>query len=365
MVITTGTEYPRSDTSTEFVIATNQTVNITRGGGASSGDIFTVLPLQNGFLQIETFNNTNDKLNLTAFNTIHSMSDLVITSGSVIITFPITGQKIRIVNLTPADMSESNFMFHAAPWVRNKRSAIRTAIIVMLSYISGISILVYLIYLAKNEWVSHKERAKIYKEGIIANEKNQTLVTLPVAHKRDTLLLLSDLTQNINAALYWDTRGDPSGNFSNEVSVANSEHSSVTDIPQLSNNSLLNNPKSMTQIQAENLINKSESSFAPSEYTLSEEENKSEVSDRSSSSSGHHSQNSKMTVLSDDIESNISEMDSDSVVASLPPQQHHETIKPMLVSVVVLNNHRQLSSDSSDSNNDEISINSNISDLSY
>ncbi len=174
--ITIGGTYNRlvAAFNVTYIIDTSEFVRIV-GPGSLGGDIFAVLPLFNSSLQIEQFNKFNDKFNFTEHTNIHSMSNLAITSGSVIITFPTTGQKIRIVNLTPADMSESNFIFtpQLLSSEGNQMSKERQTIIIVASNIIGALILIlFLQLLLKWRRLYLQKGTVIHKEFLIQYDMN-------------------------------------------------------------------------------------------------------------------------------------------------------------------------------------------------
>ncbi len=165
------------------------------------GDIYTVQPAVNGFLSIESFSNTSDKLNLTAHSTIHSMSDLVISSGSVIITFPTTGQKIRIVNLTPADISEINFMFCKSESVLTQVSQVRSIVITVVSAIVGMSLVLFVLIMVYQQHQAANRELKEMKYWNQIAIDNPTKLSVTDLINTSNTKLLSRLTHRINAAL--------------------------------------------------------------------------------------------------------------------------------------------------------------------
>jgi Ca2+-binding RTX toxin-like protein len=82
---------------------------ITGGGGA---DTFVMSVAAASEVTITDFeaDNPNKKIDITAFNNIHSFSDLTITAGSAIVHLG-NGQTIHITNLHPEDLSADNFIF--------------------------------------------------------------------------------------------------------------------------------------------------------------------------------------------------------------------------------------------------------------
>ncbi len=238
VVITEGGQYQSREKRTNYVINTNEAVFIT-GSGSVSGHIYTILPHTNGFLQIEEFNNLSDKLNLTLHSTIHSVSDLVITSGSVVITFPTTGQKIRIVNLTPTDTSEQNFVFHKSRSVDYLQSETRTIIITLLSNVLGFALLVFIVWFIYKRWKIYNDWKAEWDKGLISFENNQTVVQIR-SESDSNIEQEQQIIEEINNYLFWSnfeskindeliSSNSKSGNSNSNRSI-NSSHHNINSI---------------------------------------------------------------------------------------------------------------------------------------
>eukprot|EP01034_Spumella_vulgaris_P024618 gene24618-30986_t len=68
--------------------------------------MYTVIPQSHVYIYIEYFSNRSDLIDLTAFETVHSLGDLNITRGSAIIHLG-ANQTIKIQNLFPDELKES------------------------------------------------------------------------------------------------------------------------------------------------------------------------------------------------------------------------------------------------------------------
>jgi len=104
--VTSGGTYSGTAANEEFIIdsAANTVIN---GGGGS--DEFTILPHENIVTTITDFNSSDDIINLSAFDTIYSISDLdIVYTSKTAINLP-NKEQINLSNL--AKVTSANFVF--------------------------------------------------------------------------------------------------------------------------------------------------------------------------------------------------------------------------------------------------------------
>jgi hypothetical protein len=161
--------------STDYVISTADVVTMV-GQGSKFGDVFSPVVHPNGTLIIESFNKLHDKINLTIHSEYHIFSDLIITRGSVIIHLP-QNQEIKIINLYPEDVSDTNFIFSKRHnentyWNNNRQIA---------SYIGYVAVCLLMVYIAYKVYERHKlviEETRLYKASLISDDQNPTRVSV-------------------------------------------------------------------------------------------------------------------------------------------------------------------------------------------
>ena len=109
--IIAGGSYDGTNDRENFIINTDQNVQISSNGGE---DRFTIFPNGNMNITVSDFSKAYDKIDLTNFANITSINDLTITFGSAIVNLP-NNQKFIAQNLTPSDLTENNFIFAPVP----------------------------------------------------------------------------------------------------------------------------------------------------------------------------------------------------------------------------------------------------------
>lgn len=116
--ISSGGDYDVSGSNQNIVIDTGEDVTLY---GSGSNNMFTLEPYSNGFVTVNRFNNYTDLINLKAFN-VYSYDQLNITSGSIIITLD-NNQIMKLLELSPGDISANNFVFSDMPSSSNDDGA--------------------------------------------------------------------------------------------------------------------------------------------------------------------------------------------------------------------------------------------------
>jgi hypothetical protein len=123
--------------SVNYVIK-GSNLNVTLDGfGNRVGDVFTIIPSMNTTIIITQFNNISDLIDLSAFASQCQYDTLLITRGSVIITLSSTNQVIKLLNLSPADVSERNFQFASVTYDATRNKKISTTVIVISAVVSA------------------------------------------------------------------------------------------------------------------------------------------------------------------------------------------------------------------------------------
>ena len=110
--IQTGGTYIGTSACDIFNINSPLPASVTGGGGV---DEFYIFPNEDVTYTITDFNPVNERIDLTAFDTINNKNDLNIgedTESSVLITLPDTNnQMIRLLNMSPSEIKTGNFVF--------------------------------------------------------------------------------------------------------------------------------------------------------------------------------------------------------------------------------------------------------------
>lgn len=109
--LTTGGTYQGTSSNDNFIIDCTEDVVITGGDG---DDRFTIKLHADIKITIKDFNQHTEQIDLRDFGKIASINDFTITHGSAVINLP-QNQKVILENLTPADITESNFIFTPHP----------------------------------------------------------------------------------------------------------------------------------------------------------------------------------------------------------------------------------------------------------
>jgi hypothetical protein len=108
IVMTTSGVYNGTIANENYIMDAEGRVLLNAGGGH---DKFTIMPHPNAYYTIANFDNDYELIDLTAFKNIRYMSDLSITSGSIIINLD-NEQKIRLLDLNPGEVDDNNFLFY-------------------------------------------------------------------------------------------------------------------------------------------------------------------------------------------------------------------------------------------------------------
>lgn len=108
--INSGGSYNGTGSNQNFIIDSPSDVTIYGGG---SNNMFTLEPNPNVLITITNFNNYSDLINLKSFE-IYNFDEVNITAGSVIITLE-DNQIMKLLELTPGDISADNFVFAPEP----------------------------------------------------------------------------------------------------------------------------------------------------------------------------------------------------------------------------------------------------------
>eukprot|EP01034_Spumella_vulgaris_P042502 gene42502-52712_t len=172
-----GGEYGLSDFETHYIInvTANAVVSIknqrTSNIALNISVLYTVIPQSHVYIHIEYFSNRSDLIDLTAFETVRSLSDLNITRGSAIIHLG-SNQTIKIQNLFPEHLSESNFLFFSGVLSESTDSADETdetdnALVALIVAVFGLAIL---IPLAAPSWRYLRNR----QGNLAAKKQNKT-----------------------------------------------------------------------------------------------------------------------------------------------------------------------------------------------
>lgn len=211
-----------------YIVNTSEAVFIYNSMGHNK---YTLYPHPNSLLTIAYLNNSIDLIDITAFKSIVSFEDLVITEGSVILTLP-SAQVVRILNLKPDDMKASNFVFYSDVATGKKDSTQSTlsvvtgCLIALAGAVLGTMLLLRLVRMIR--WsqtaahvISKKEFlmvVKYNKDGEVITENEDDEVFQGTRH---------DLERNNSGARYADGEEDEEAVRNFVVEMSDSEASSV------------------------------------------------------------------------------------------------------------------------------------------
>ena len=139
--VTDGGNYSRTLHNINFILNSSSNIII---NGFDGNDMFTIVPQVNVTYLVMNFNQSGDLIDLRLFETIHNITDVNITKGSVLINLA-HHQIVKLANLNPTDIDWNNFIF--SPIILDKQakeddapSAGEIAAIAVLVVLSGIAL---------------------------------------------------------------------------------------------------------------------------------------------------------------------------------------------------------------------------------
>lgn len=122
-----------------YIVNSTTNVTITNRMGFNR---YTIVKNPESHLQIVYLNNSNDVIDLESFTVITDFTELQMVAGSVILKLP-NHQTVRIVNLKPANLTASNFLFFQDPGVKDNNSKTAETLSIVVGVLVGVGGLVF------------------------------------------------------------------------------------------------------------------------------------------------------------------------------------------------------------------------------